>query len=363
MKVCILSAVNIRHMTLVSLYTERLRRNKIAFDIIYMDKYGEVEEFDADNKYVFTNIISHDANRVKKVYKYFRFKEFAIPLIEKNGYDFVVVWHDVTIFMFGPYLARKWNKKYCLNIRDYYGEKNPYVYLRFKQSIDKSAFTTISSDGFRSFLPKHNYVHVHSLNLALLSQLSPKNSFRESNQPIRIAFIGNVRFIDLNKRLLDIFKNDERFELNYYGTNAEILEKYAQMNGIYNCDFQGTFPVKETARYINKADIINNLYGSGSNDLDYALSIKLYHGIYSRIPILANQGTYSGDFVKNNGIGLNVNEINVDLPDKIYCWYKQLDFNAFNTNCRKLLDLIATDNEGFEVCFNTFISKNCSTLS
>lgn len=45
MKVCILSAVNIKHMSLITLYTEVLKQQGIEYDIIYMDKYGEDEPF------------------------------------------------------------------------------------------------------------------------------------------------------------------------------------------------------------------------------------------------------------------------------------------------------------------------------
>ena len=49
--ICILSAVNIKHMSMISLYTEWLLRDNIDFDIIYMDKYGENEDFPAKKKY------------------------------------------------------------------------------------------------------------------------------------------------------------------------------------------------------------------------------------------------------------------------------------------------------------------------
>ncbi|MEH7883034.1 capsular biosynthesis protein, partial [Bacillus sp. JJ1609] len=68
-KICILSAVNIRHMSLISLYTEKLKRDGIEFDIIYMDKYLEEEEFPAKNKYVFHNKINQSDNKIKKVLK------------------------------------------------------------------------------------------------------------------------------------------------------------------------------------------------------------------------------------------------------------------------------------------------------
>ena len=40
-KIAILSAVNIKHMSLVSLYTTFLKAHNIPYDIIYMDKYDE----------------------------------------------------------------------------------------------------------------------------------------------------------------------------------------------------------------------------------------------------------------------------------------------------------------------------------
>ena len=40
-RIAILSAVNIKHMSLISLYTEILKKNGVKYDIIYMDKYNE----------------------------------------------------------------------------------------------------------------------------------------------------------------------------------------------------------------------------------------------------------------------------------------------------------------------------------
>jgi hypothetical protein len=352
-RICILSAVNIRHMTLISLYTERLKRDNIAYDIIYMDKYGEEEEFNANNKFVFTNIINHKDKKIKKVLQYFKFKKFAIPILENNKYDFIIVWNDVAIFMFANYLSKKWEKKYCLNIRDYSGERNPYIYYRFKKVIKNAAFTTISSDGFRKFLPPHDYLQVHSFNESILTNIKSKESFREG--PIRIVFIGNVRFLDINRHLLDIFKNDKRFELHYYGTNAEILECYAKENNIQNTKFFGTFQVSETSKYIAITDIVNNLYGNESISLIYALSIKLYYGIYNRTPILVFKGTYMAEIVSKYDIGFVVDKIDNSLPDQLYKWYKNQDFNKFNQNCERALIDIKENHGKFENAYEKYI--------
>lgn len=347
-KICILSAVNIRHMTLISLYTERLKRDGIDYDIIYMDKYGKDEEFDAKNKYVFTNIINQSSSRLKKGLQYFKFKKFAIPILEMNKYDFIIVWNDVAIFMFAPYLAKKWKGRYCLNIRDYMYEKNLYIYLRFKRVINNSAFTTISSEGFKKFLPHCVYLHVHSYNKKILDAVTTRLNFRENGKPIRITFIGYVRYYEINKKLCEIFKNDSRFELHYYGTNAEYLEKYSEEKGIQNVTFFNTFPVSETAKYIAKTDIINNLYGNDNINLQNAVSIKLYYGICNRTPILVFKDTYMAEVTSRYGISFVVDKIDTFLPDKIYEWYSTLDYDVFNKNCERALHDIEQNHKDFE---------------
>lgn len=43
-------------MSLISLYTEILKKNGDAYDIIYIDEYGEGEVFECVNKYRYVNI-------------------------------------------------------------------------------------------------------------------------------------------------------------------------------------------------------------------------------------------------------------------------------------------------------------------
>ena len=64
-KVAILSAVNIKHMSLISLYTDILKNHEVQVDIIYMDKYGEDEVFDCDNKYRYVKVIDRNWNPIK----------------------------------------------------------------------------------------------------------------------------------------------------------------------------------------------------------------------------------------------------------------------------------------------------------
>lgn len=117
-KVAILSSVNIKHMSLISLYTEVLKRKNIEYDIIYMDKYDEDEEFECSTKYRYVNVINRRWPAIFKKIKYMMFVPYARKILNRNKYDFVIVWNDVAIFMFANYLSRKYKGKYSLNVRD-----------------------------------------------------------------------------------------------------------------------------------------------------------------------------------------------------------------------------------------------------
>ena len=355
-KVCILSAVNIKHMAMISLYTERLIRDEIDFDIVYMDKYGEDEIFPAKNKYVYKNIINPELPNWEKALRYFRFRKYAIKVLEKNNYDFIIVWNDVAIIMFADYLARKWKGKYALNIRDYCKQKIKPIKWMFKWVINNASFTTVSSLGYKAFLPEADYIQVHSLNMSVLRKLNPRTCFRNQAEPIRIGFVGYVRFYEINTRLLDIFRNDPRFELHYYGSHATYLEEYAKKKGILNGYFHDSFPVQDTGLYLEKIDVINNLYGNKKMSLDYALSIKLYNGVWCRLPILVCPDTYMEMITNEYGIGYTVSAYDEKLPDLIYSWYHGMNFDAFNAGCERFLKTIEEENSQFERVYQDYIS-------
>lgn len=108
-KICILSAVNIKHMSMISIYTELMKKNNIGYDIIYMDKYEE-EKFECDHKYRYINGINANWPRIIKKIKYMMFLPYAARILNRNKYDFIIVWNDVAIFMFASYLSRKYKK-------------------------------------------------------------------------------------------------------------------------------------------------------------------------------------------------------------------------------------------------------------
>ncbi len=348
-KIAILSAVNIKHMSLISLYTDLLKEHGVEYDIIYMDKYGEDEAFDCSHKYRYVNTVKQGWPKIFKMIKYMMFLPYAARILNKNKYDFVIVWNDVAIFMFAGYLARKYKGKYCLNVRDNMGYEKKSRRRRFEKVFKNAAFATISSKGYLDFLPKGiDYIPVHSLNLSALEGMKVHTSTRRPPEPVSIGFIGYVRFFERNKKLLDVFANDSRFKLHYYGTKADVLKAYAEEKGILNTDFHDSFPVEDTKKYLEKIDIINNLYGNETVNLRKAVSIKFFHALYSRIPILVCPDTYVGEQAKQVGIGFEVDEINSEMKESLYSWYTSLNFEELDKNCAAYLNEVSRENAAFK---------------
>ena len=74
-KVVILCAANLKHMTLITLYTAILKQNNIDYDVIYLDRYGEQENNDAKNSYKFNLKINPKWHFFRKLFHYWKFKK------------------------------------------------------------------------------------------------------------------------------------------------------------------------------------------------------------------------------------------------------------------------------------------------
>lgn len=355
MKICIVSVVNIKHMSLISHYTSILEKKNIPYDIIYIDKYNEDEKINAQNKYVFKLNIDRSWSKSKKFFQYFKFRKYVKEILSKNEYDLLIVWRTETALLLFDYLLRKYKNKFILNVRDYCFEKNPLVYKVITKLIENSRLTTISSEGFRKFLPISQYQLLHSYNNQLLEKMEPRRRFRNKNEPIRICFIGYVRFFDNDKRLLDTFANDERYIIQYFGSGSEILQDYCLENNIRNVEFYGKFSVEETAKFLQNADVINNLYGYNNIALDTAVSIKYYYALHLRLPILVYDNTHMSEITKSIGIGYSINQSMSNLPDDFFNWYHNLDFDKINENCKNEVFKINKNNHEFQKEFEDIL--------
>ncbi|WP_323703209.1 glycosyltransferase [Mammaliicoccus sp. Dog046] len=350
MKICILGAVNIKHMTLISHYLDNIDSSKHDVDIIYVDKYGIDEDIEVVNKYKYSIKIDPNWSKLKKIKNYYKFKPFAEAIIKKNKYDLVIVWGTYTGHLFKNFLIRNYKERYILNIRDYFHENNKLIFNRMKKLINNSLLTTLSSEGFLKFLPdSEKYQVIYSFNEKILKNCNNKNDIRYE-KPIRISFIGNNRFYDVNKKFMLSLKNDNRFLLQYFGTGSDVLKKFAVENNINNTKFIDGFPIEKTSELLNETDVLNNVYGNNEIALDTALSIRLYYAIYLNKPILTSANTFTSKKAEELGLGKDINVYDGELlGDMIEDWYFNLDLIKIEALTNKELIRISNANNDFYI--------------
>ena len=352
-KICILSTVNLKHMTLVSLYTEFLDKNNISYDLIYIDKYNAKENNNARNVYKYDLNIKQKWPFFRKLISYWAFKKFAKKILLKNKYDFIITWNIFTAFMFSNILKKHFNKKYCLNIRDIYFQDNPIVKFKLKTAVYSSAFSTLSSEGFKRYLPAFDYVIIHSMNMKVLADSAPHTKLKGTEGPINITYIGYMSLYDNCYKLIDYLGNDSRFKLNFYGQGSELIVNYAKEKKINNVFCSGRFEPYETAGLIQDADIIYNLYGVGEVNLDTALSIKLYYATYLNVPILVFKNTYMEEISCKYGFGYAIEKDGFNnLGNNLYKWYRKLNQDEIHDNCEEFKKVILKSHRKLELLMN-----------
>lgn len=348
MKIVIVSTANLKHMTLLSLYTSYFEENDIEYDLIHADKY-HIKEYSSAHKYfVYRFSYKQNCNKLVKLINFMRFKNYTIEILKSNNYDFIIVWNEITSLLFSGFLIKNFHGRYCLNIRDLFPQKFLlFTYYRLRKVIACSCFTTISSNGFRKYLPKLNYVMIHSYNRTLTKEWRPRKSLKNCNETLVITFIGNIRFYDQCFMLINELKNNSKFVMNFYGTGVEPVQKFCKENGISNVYCLGGFDPKNTGSLLEGTDIMFNLFGSKGIQEKTLTSIRFYYALKLNIPILVYNDTHMGELARQTGNGIFIKEIDNSIKDLISEQYHNIDFDEMKRQCDQYLEVVEKNNHDF----------------
>lgn len=349
-KICIIGTSNLKHISLISLYTKYFDLHGKKYDIIYLDRYGIEEESNAANIYRYSK--PQIKSRLDKILTFLKFRKFTKKILKQNKYEYIITWQTTGAYLFADILLRWFKNRYIINVRDYIIENNKFFYRLLKILVKNSFFVTISSDGFRSFLPKGNYIKVNSINEELLENLKERPINKK--EPIKIGFAGNCRYFRESYKLIDALANDNRFELWYCGTNSDILKEYALTKGIHNVKTMPTFNPKSTIDIMAGFDLINSAFGNDAMDNSTLMPIRLYTALAIHRPILVSCNTQLANEVKKNNIGYAIEDYD-KLSDDLYIYYENLDFDMLSKSCEVYLKKAREENEFFYSTINKML--------
>jgi len=322
-RICIILPCNIFLAPFYRRYERMLRQLDHNFDLILWNRACIPEEANANIISFNRHVVSNNGEK-KKILQFIKFAVFARKIIRQNKYDKIIILgsYSGTMAFLSHYLSRHYRKNYWLDIRDYTYEWCWPYRKAMAMSIKNSYATVISSPAYETFLPKHEYLCLHNLDVDSIEAIQSSMIKHARENKIRISFIGNVRYYEENIKLLDALKNDDRFIVQYFGDGSEKLQAYCESNKIENTEFIGRFHPAKTAELYRNTDIINNVYGNSGIELITALSNKLYFALALTMPILVSPGTYMEKIAKPLGIGFSVDMCCQSLGDELYDFYK-----------------------------------------
>lgn len=351
MKVLILSVSDKRHMSMVAPYEEYLNKCDIRYDIIRVSRYDDIKEVHKKEKacdiYEFPFNQSTSENKLKKIVPFWRFRRFAKKLIAKNKYDFIIIWNENTAVLFADVLLKLYRYKYCVNVRDIF--EIPLLKKLFNLVIEKSYFST-SPTPAEIFGDKKYYITLYNRDTKIAEYVAKKKRLKDRNEKLRITFMGLYASAPKTfQHTVDVFANDERFELCFYGDGFDTeLMDYVNMKHIYNVVTGGAFLYENTYQYLEEADIINSYYNNFdiSPNLPYVAGVKQSYTPMLYLPAINDERTTWGSISKKYGFSYLVNDENINtLPDDLFEWYHAIDFEKFKEGCDKFNKIVEESRE------------------
>ena len=326
MKIALILAASKTNSPYAEFFTRILSKNDIEYDIIYWDK-SNIDNDSSESKFKYRGVCQKNASKIQKLKALLLYKRFVKKILNSNNYDFVIV-HTLQLFLIlSNVIIFKYWKKIILDIRDY---NFLFKKLKIKYSLlfNGCAMITISSDGFRRWLPsKYNYLLSENTIKELFINL-PKSNLR--TDIIRISNIGNIRDFKEQKVLLDYFKNDQRYEMHFCGAGIiDLLQDYSEANNIGNARFNGRYNKVQEVEMYDGCTFINLILGGDVNS-QTLLTNRFYNAIISGKPMIVSN-SYQGELVMKFGLGIMVDDIN-NLKTQIECYMNNFNQEQFQIN-------------------------------
>lgn len=137
------------------------------------------------------------------------------------------------------------------------------------------------------------------------------------SRPLRIAYLGNVRYLGILKNLADAVRGDDRFVLCYHGGGPDYapLEEYTA--SATNIHMTGPYRYEDIERLYRQTDIIWAAYPNRDFNVRYAISNKFHESLAYAIPAIYADNTCLGEYVEDNGIGYQVDPYSVEAIKKL----------------------------------------------
>lgn len=334
MKVFIFDSTTIDKAPYIQNYTNIFDEMGVEYDVCTWDKYSGNGTVSKKSGLITIHKQWHLGKR--KLFDFVCVSRILKKLIQEEGYTHLIVVNSIWAILLYDVL-RLLKGKYILDIRDYKCENIFGVKAILRNIIDNSFFTTISSGGFRVFLPISDKI-IENHNISNCDYKESEVTLHRNKDIVNIVYMGHVRYFEENKKLIDGIVDYKQFTLTYRGSYAVgcKLQDYKSTN----IRFCGKFDNKDKPSLYKKYDVIHSLYGNGHISITSLLPNRLYDAVLFKKPILASSGTYLAEIVEKYKLGLVLDLDNGDFMKKLSSYIQSFDEKDFFNSTEAFLEYV-----------------------
>jgi hypothetical protein len=335
MKVCIIGPSSPRYMPFVSCYEEVLQSQDTKYDIIGWDRHllGET-----GNTLV---MYSRDgtASGWRVIPGYLGYRKFVLRWLAENEYDFYIVLTAQVGIALLDFLA---SRRFILDIRDFSHEDMLPYRIALSVLMKKSLVVAISSPGFKNWLPtSKNIILSHNTTISALHVSSLPFDFGSK----RLLNIGGMIYYQEDLDFINCASKLNGWEIEYVGKGVyeRQLEQYCRDNAL-PVTFRGAFGPEEKISHYRRANFVISHYGNRTQNTRTLLPNRLYESCVLGRPIIVCEGTYLGETVRGERIGVATSLKSVsEMSRQLNWYYVPSNYDEYLSHCRLFLEKVEKD--------------------
>lgn len=337
-------------------FERSLRDHGIGYRIVLWDRSGLGAAAERDGSFLFRG--KNPASKWGKVLPFLRWRNFVLRILRQGEYDRLVVLTTIPAILLADRLLGAYSGKYWLDIRDFTYENYRWYGKTVSRLVRKAAGVSISSDGFRAFLPEGVPLYL-SHNLTNDEAEESVCRLDTEKRPLVIGFLGGLRYEWQNRCLLRQLAGSGRYSLWYMGKSHPgcDLPGFCQENGIENVRFFPAYRNEEKPALYRAVDLINSVYGADTEVTRLALPNKLYDCALFKKPILVSKGTYLASVVQKYGLGLAVDVESDPVEACIEGYLSAFDRAAFEHGCACFLRRVRQERSAYLAALDNFCEE------
>ena len=346
MRIALICPSNMLYMPYVSNYEKILQAQEVEYEIINWDRF-HIEDNGQLLKYKDSKI-GHQRN----VLDYLKFSTFVKEKLKSREYNKVIVFGIQVVFFLKSILRNNYKGQYILDIRDY---NRIIKFFNIKKVIADSAFTVISSPGYKDWLPQsEKYLVNHNTQISSLEELE-ETSIDSIVGQVDIANIGAIRDYAINIDFIEALKNSSIFNLYFHGEGNinKDISKYLKTNNIQNVYLTGRYKKEDEMALYRRSDLINLLVPNDNINSRTLLPNRLYNSVLYGKPMLAFEGTYLAEQIKEYELGMIVNSFD-DIAQIIKDYLNKFDLTNYQKGRRSFFENVIEENNHYTAKLKEF---------